>query len=57
MMNASMTGLAKEPGMTATAKGMPGLNDRLARHFVRRLRRELDTVLEQVRQKMVDPPT
>ena len=42
MMNASTTGLEKEPGMTATSQDMPGLNDRLARHFVRRLRREAE---------------
>jgi len=41
-MNASTTGLEKEPGMTATSQDMPGLNDRLARHFVRRLRREAE---------------
>ena len=42
MMNASTTGPQKEPGMTATSQDMPGLNDRLARHFVRRLRREAE---------------
>src|SRR5690606_8790749 len=42
MMNASMTGQEKEPGMTAPMQDMPGLNERLARHFVRRLRREAE---------------
>lgn len=42
MMNVSAAGLEKGTGMTATSQGMPGLNDRLARHFVRRLRREAE---------------
>ncbi len=42
MMNASTTGPEKEPGMTAPSQDTPGLNDRLARHFVRRLRREAE---------------
>ena len=42
MMNASTTGLEKGSGMTATSQGMPGLGDRLAQHFVRRLRREAE---------------
>lgn len=42
MMNASTTEPEKEPGMTAPSQDMPGLNDRLARHFLRRLRREAE---------------
>jgi len=42
MMNAFTSGLGKGPGMTAASQGVSGLNDRLARHFVRRLRREAE---------------
>ncbi len=42
MMNASTTAPEKEPGMSAPTQDRPGLNDRLARHFVRRLRREAE---------------